>query len=244
MKSQFIAVVDSGIGGLSVLKELVRTLPNERFLYFGDKKNFPYGNKNKNELFDVVKNNLKSLREYNLKALVLACNTLSVNLLSEIESYSKLKTFGVFPPVREYYDKKTLLLCTNLTASNFKSSELCHVVGLKRLARDIELNAHNLSSIDIVKHMQDDSVGNFVDQKGYYSTIILGCTHYEFVKNQIYDHFQPQKIVSGVKNTVHQLEKYLKQQKSSVNIKQNQILFIGDYAQQIQNIWVFGGRKC
>ena len=243
MRSQFIAVLDSGVGGLSVLKELVQNFPNERFLYLGDKNNFPYGQKSKEQLFNITKSNINFLRKYDIKLLVLACNTLSVNLLNEIEDYSKIKTFGVFPPVQDDCLEKTLLLCTKLTASIYKSNERCDVVALNNLASIIENNFYNLHKIDFIDCIKEDAKGRFVNQKGYYSTVILGCTHYEFIKNQIYDHFQPQKITSGIKNTIFQINKFIKYQKSLVKIKQKQVLFVGESAEIVKKFWVYSGQN-
>ena len=99
MTDSFVAVLDSGIGGISLLKSLARALPEKRFLYFGDNSNAPYGNKTKEELFKLTAQNIDYIKQYNIDALVLGCNTLSVNLIDEIKNYSKLPVFGVFPPI-------------------------------------------------------------------------------------------------------------------------------------------------
>ena len=85
MHNGFIALLDSGIGGISVLKELVNRFPNESFLYFGDNLNAPYGNRNKYDMLSLVMKNIDEIKRYPLKAIVLACNTLSVNLIAEIK---------------------------------------------------------------------------------------------------------------------------------------------------------------
>ena len=79
MNNQYIAVIDSGIGGISVLRELIKSFPCEKFLYFGDNKNTPYGNKSKRDLLNLAIHNINILKSYPIKAIVLACNTLSVN---------------------------------------------------------------------------------------------------------------------------------------------------------------------
>ena len=112
MKNEFIAVIDSGIGGISVLSSLIKLMPNERYLYFSDSKNLPYGNKSVDCLWQITERNLEEILRYEIKALVVGCNTLSVNLLDKISSYSKVETFGVFPPVTKSlnYSKNSLLL--------------------------------------------------------------------------------------------------------------------------------------
>ena len=70
-----IAVIDSGVGGISVLRELVRIMPRENYIYFGDSKNAPYGSKSKGEVLSLTRKNLAYLQERGIKALVIACNT-------------------------------------------------------------------------------------------------------------------------------------------------------------------------
>ena len=150
MSDQFIAVLDSGIGGVSVLKELVKKLPDKNFLYFGDNNNAPYGNKSVRRLFELTKKNLDYIKHYNIIALILGCNTLSVNLISEIANYCGLPTFGVFPPVEKFMMKKekTLLLSTCATAEKFRGVKGVDVLGLKNLVKDIEYNALCLDKVD------------------------------------------------------------------------------------------------
>ena len=70
-----IAVIDSGVGGISVLRELRRLMPNEHFLYLGDSKNAPYGEKSRAAVLDITRANLDALKARGIKALVIACNT-------------------------------------------------------------------------------------------------------------------------------------------------------------------------
>ena len=187
MIDSYIAVIDSGIGGISVLKELVKNFPTERFLYFGDNFNAPYGNKGRKELLSLTLSNLNIILRYNVKAIVLACNTLSVNVLGELMNFSPVQVFGTFPPVENFLikGKRGLLLATERTAEKYRGIRNLHSVGLKKLVIDIEKNAFNLTDLNFEKHLFD-SVGDFVDKKGFYDVVILGCTHYVFIKNKIF----------------------------------------------------------
>ena len=185
MNNDYIAVLDSGIGGISVLNELLKLMPNQNFIYFGDNKNAPYGSKNLKTLLELTKSNLDYLTSsFNLKGLVLGCNTLSVNFLSQIQDYSGLKTFGVFPPVESAILKgKTLLLATERTAERYSGVKNLFAVGLKDLAGEIEKNAFCLENVCFERHLK--SLGlpkNFLRD---FETLILGCTHYNFIKNKI-----------------------------------------------------------
>ena len=231
MRNGYIAVLDSGIGGLSVLRELIKIMPNEQFLYLGDNKNAPYGNKSVQELRALAFKSVDEIKRYPVKCLVIGCNTLSVTLLNEIREYSKLATFGVVPPINESITlgDRVLLLATVRTSQNYKNIKGLTAVGLKGLVKDIEFNMFNARAIDLEKALKDADE-NFVKQKGYYNTVILGCTHYVFMKNQIYDYFCPQNIVSGNEITAKQVKNYLENNKLLVRHKQFNILFVGECA--------------
>lgn len=242
MKRQFIAVLDSGIGGISVLNELEKNFPNEQFLYYGDNDNAPYGNRSVQNLLSITIKNLDYILRYNVKAIVLACNTLSVNLRKEIEEYSSIPTFCVYPPVEQCMQEKglTLLLATNRTAQNYKSTARFHSVGLDGLAEKIEKNLYRINLFTDEEVFEECFEKGIINKKGYYDRIILGCTHYNFIKFQIYDHFQPRKITDGTQNLIFALKKFLKTNKSLVIIKQNQTLFIGKNAKK--NFYFY--KKC
>lgn len=234
MKSQFIAVIDSGIGGISVLTELEKNFPQEQFLYFGDNDNAPYGNRSIQNLLSITLKNIDYILKYNVKAIVLACNTLSVNLKREIEEYSSVPTFAIYPPVEQCMVENglTLLLATNRTAQNYKSTARFHSVGLETLAERIEKNLHRLNLLTDEELFSGCFDDNLKDKKGCYDTVILGCTHYNFIKKQIFDHFQPQKIADGTQNLIFSLQKFLQSRKSLVKIRRNETLFIGENAKK------------
>ncbi len=244
MNDGYIALIDSGVGGISLLIELLKELPNEKYLYYGDNHNAPYGSKNISLLREITFRNIDYIKRYKVKLLVVACNTLSVNLLKEIEDYSGIKTFGVFPPVEKaiLQGGKKLLLATERTAENYKGIKGLATVGLKTLAGDIEDNMFNLDCLSLQEKFNQISQ-NFVNEKFYYDTVILGCTHYFFVKNQIFDHLRPRKIIFGESFTAKKIKNYLKNSKSSVKIKQNQIIFIGENAKLNQKFYNFYTQK-
>ncbi|MBE5750241.1 MAG: hypothetical protein E7346_05175 [Clostridiales bacterium] len=245
MRQGYIAVLDSGVGGLSVLNELIKLLPNERFLYLGDNGNAPYGGKSLAELKAITEKNIDLLKSYDLKALVLGCNTLSANLYREISDYAGVPTFGVYPPI-EYalmLGGEVLLLATERTAERFKGIDRLTTVGLRNLARDIENNIYNARAINVQKNLLQYSVGDFVNKSGHYKTIILGCTHYFLVKNEILDHFRPQNIISGDHFTAKRVYDFLQQSNSLGNYKRFSVLFLGDFSKFNQRFSVCGGQS-
>ena len=143
MCEKFIALLDSGIGGLTVLKSLQKHFFSESFIYLGDNDNSPYGNRSAYDLTKITLKNIDLIKGYPIKAIVVACNTLSVNILPTIKEYSDLPCFGIYPPVERCVlsKKRTLLLATKLTAEKYVNYSSCiDVVGLKDLETDIENN--------------------------------------------------------------------------------------------------------
>lgn len=224
MENTKIAILDSGIGGLSVLRELDKVLLNTTFIYLGDNQNAPYGNKTIPNLWGLTLNNLELIKEQKVDLLVLGCNTLSVNLIDRIQDYLSIKTIGTFPPVESSIinGEKTLLLSTVATAKKFTNLNGLTICGLENLAGDIETNLFNLDRVNLSEHFRC-----LHSEKKYFDVVILGCTHYEFLKKQIFNHFQPKKISSGVELAVRQTLKLLKNTKSLENKSQNEVLFIG-----------------
>ncbi len=234
MNNGFIGIFDSGVGGLSVLKKLTAAFPCENFLYLGDNFNAPYGNKSERELLSLALNNLIYLLSFGVKAIVVACNTISVTLFDEINNFSPVPVFGVFPPVEiaELSGRKTLLLATKMTAERYAGLLNVRAEGLPYLAEDIERNIFNLGSIDIGRHLNVLNI-----KKGEFETVILGCTHYAFVKSKIIDHLKPLEIYDSADATVKSMAKYEFLSKSSVKYYKNKINFIGKSAKINKCFW-------
>ena len=257
MNSDYIAVLDSGIGGFSVLEELLKVMPNENYLYFGDGKNAPYGSKTYLELKDIVIQNILKILPYGIKGVVFACNTISTTVLNEVRSYFQdLEFFGTYPPVEINLlrKRKTLLLCTPNTAKNYAETENLTVLPMCELAIDIERNCMSLERVDVGYHLskaiefrEQNLLKNnlttftpilttkklkmiFDHQINYFDAVILGCTHYYFVKNKIFNHFQPQVLIGGEFFTAKRVKEYYKKTKTLVKYSKNHILFFGENA--------------
>ena len=96
-----IGVFDSGVGGISILKELVKLMPNENFIYFGDSANAPYGTKTLEQVAELVCKDAAYLCEKGIKALVVACNTAtSVGIRILREQYQDMPVIGIEPALK------------------------------------------------------------------------------------------------------------------------------------------------
>jgi glutamate racemase len=247
MNEGFIAVLDSGIGGISVLNEMIKLMPNERYLYFGDNKNAPYGNRTKTDLTSITFKNIDIINRYKIKALVIGCNTISTTILDCVSKYAGVPTLGVFPPVELalMQSDRVLMLSTIRTAKEYEGVKDLSIVGLSCLARDIEDNIEDFSKINLIKNLYDENnvyFGNLNIKNNKFDTVILGCTHYNFIKNKIYDHFQPQILIDGSSFTARKVYEFYKNEKSLVKNKRFSVKFIGENAQKNEKFFYKSGQ--
>lgn len=248
MNDGYIAILDSGIGGLSVLSELLRIMPNEKYLYFGDNDNAPYGNRTFRDLLHITFKSIDAIKRYNIKALVIGCNTLSTTIFDYIADYACVPTFGTFPPIEQALlrNEKILLLATERTASVYKDVGGVSTIGLKTLARDIERNMFNLDSVDFEENLYNNEnvrYGETNIDNIHFNTVVLGCTHYFFVKNKIFDHFRPQKLVGGNYFTAKSVFEFLRTSKSLVNYNRKCITFVGKNSETNREFFIKSGQK-
>ena len=98
MKDDCIGIIDSGIGGYSILQRLQKACPYESFVYLMDKAHFPYGTKSKTELIRIMANNVEYLvSRFHIKMLVIACNTATLTTISALKKQFHLPIFGIMP---------------------------------------------------------------------------------------------------------------------------------------------------
>jgi len=163
-KSNIIAILDSGIGGISILKQLVKKYKAGNYVYFADNKFMPYGNKDKAFVTDRVNEIINYLKtEHNADKIIIACNTASTCLYGTKDNSIEILTF----------DKSKTFLTTELTKKNLIGY---NVISSKNLATEIENNIFNQSKLnkiikDVVQELSLDKL----------QELTLGCTHYELV---------------------------------------------------------------
>ena len=224
MNNGYIAILDSGIGGFSFLIQAARRLNGERFLYFGDNSNAPYGNKSVKELYTLTQKNLDEILKHDVKAVVCACNTLSTSVLPRIVKRCDVPVFGVYPPVNACQGN-AVLFATPITCARYVNIKGLSLCPLKNLAGEIERNKFNLKDIDISAYFQNCPVT-------CKETIILGCTHYFFVKKQFINHFCPQKVLIGEEYTAERLDKSLRRFDMLAKNQKLTVDFIGNCAEE------------
>lgn len=198
-KSKSIGVFDSGFGGLSILKGIVKTLPQYDYVYLGDTARAPYGEKNQKKIYQFTRQAVDFLFKKNCEIIILACNTASSEALKKIQEvyipkyYPNKKVLGVLIPGAEVaVSKKSIknvaVFATKATVSSGAFSR--EILKLNPKIKITEIACPLF--VPIVESGKQDSV--FTDEaiKKYIKllpkkvdTLILGCTHYGILKNKI-----------------------------------------------------------
>lgn len=233
-KFKNIGFFDSGIGGISVLKNAISILPNETFIYYGDSKNSPYGSKSKDEITKLcIKICDFLIYENNCKAIVVACNTASsasIGILREIYE-PNVPIIGIEPALKpsikyvkeNKLDGKILVIATPFTILGDKFKRLLSLyndfdiecVALRDLAYMIEFK---FDRCKIRKYLFNE----LKDYMGKISCIVLGCTHYYFVIDIFRDIFGSNiKIFDGGYGTSIELKRRLKEKHIESNFMLN-----------------------
>ena len=124
-KDEKIGIFDSGIGGVTVLKEIIKIMPKENYIYYSDSKNNPYGDKSQEEVKKICDNIVKELIEKNCKAIVIACNTASAMAKDYLrKKYKNIQIIAIEPAYKMVYDysfnSKTLVMATKGTIESEK----------------------------------------------------------------------------------------------------------------------------
>ena len=187
-----IAVFDSGVGGISVLRELVKLMPEENYLYFGDSANAPYGTRTTGEVKLLTMNAAGMLYERGIKALVVACNTATAAAIEDLrEEYPNLVVVGIEPALKMATDRfprgHVGIMATQVT---LREEKLEHLVGRFPDAKVERIPAPGL--VELVEQGKAESpetealLHQILDPYvGQLDAIVLGCTHYPFVKDAV-----------------------------------------------------------
>ncbi|MBF0710149.1 MULTISPECIES: glutamate racemase [unclassified Gemella] len=215
-----IGVFDSGVGGITVAKEIIRQLPNESIYFYGDIKNCPYGDKNSDEILKYTDDAIHFLIKKGVKLVVIACNTATAASLEILRKKYTIPIIGVIKSgavtaLQTTNIGKVLVLGTNFTAKSEAYSKEIH-----KINKDIIV--HNKACKSFVPFVEnkdyenEDAAYNIVNNElSLYKnidvdTIILGCTHYPLLQKYIEKYFNNEKmVISSGKETAREVSSIL-----------------------------------
>lgn len=199
--SQPIGVFDSGIGGLTVLKELMQALPNESFVYFGDTARLPYGDKSPETILRFSIENTVFLLEKNIKMLVIACNTATAHALVRLQQIFTIPILGVIDPGAEQALRVSrgggiAILATKGTieSQTYQNAirKKCEVTRMMPIPCPLFVP---LVEEQFLKHPATRSIVSEYLKPIHASnvdTVLLGCTHYPLLRDLIASELGPE----------------------------------------------------
>ncbi|MBR2069775.1 MAG: glutamate racemase [Candidatus Gastranaerophilales bacterium] len=191
---EYIGLLDSGVGGLSVLKRLYEIMPDKNYIFFGDTKNVPYGTKTSTEIFSYTKKILEFFLTKNVKNVVFACNTTSAVAYDELKKYfsSKLNIFPLIQTVAPSSieglknNDTVAVFATRATINSHKYQQEINKINPKINVLELDCTGfveivenrryRDKSSIDLIKSKLD------IVKKYNAKRVILGCTHYPYLE--------------------------------------------------------------
>lgn len=221
-KTRPIGVMDSGVGGLTVVRELQRILPGEDIFYFGDSANCPYGNKTEEQIFQLSSNMLRFLQDNGSKCTAIACNTIST-MAEKLRPCFQHRIVSIVEEASRYVVREKLestgLIATEFTVRSGKYAELihagnpdCRVIGKgsRNLAalvdrgdfNQADINAEIRENVDVI--LAEEPVGN----------LILGCTHYPIVEENFRACYPKMNIINPALEQANAVRAYLTEQGS------------------------------
>lgn len=223
-KTLTIAFFDSGIGGITVLRQALKALPDMNYIYYADTQNAPYGTKSRESVRELVFNAVDNIVSLNASAVVIACNTATSVAIEDLRSRYSIPIIGMEPAVKPAVriaganHKRVLVTATPLTLKEEKLKNLIdrvdneHIVDLLPLPELVRY-AENLE-------FGEGAVSGYLKRElgacglDRYGTIVLGCTHFLFYRNLIRK-LVPDTIdiIDGNEGTVNHLKSILEQKK-------------------------------
>jgi len=249
-----IGVFDSGLGGLAILKEIIKVLPNYDYVYFGDNARVPYGGRSPEIIYQFTKEAVDFLFNKNCKLIILACNSATSTSLRKIQKeylpkrWPDRKVLGVIRPavekIAELNSRKVGVIGTHATI-NSKS----FVLEIKKLSSKIKVFQNPAPLlVPIIEEGEVDWPGTEMILKKYLNplitkkidTLILGCTHYGLTTEKIKKIIGPKIfVITEGKEVAVKLKEYLNKHKEIemfLSKKRNKKYYVTDLSERYKKM--------
>jgi len=245
-----IGVFDSGLGGLTAVRSLRQILPEENLIYFGDTARVPYGGRSRETLLKYARQDVRFLRSFDLKAILVACGTVSTTALDTLQKENDLPIVGVVEPTC----RRALLVTKNkkvgiiATLASIRSG--AYEATLKRLDGEVEVigkpcplfvplvENERFHRGDIVIETVAREYLEPLKQTGI-DTLILGCTHYPLLTEVVADIMGPEvTLVSAGEESAFELKRLLKADglRADENRRGEPEFYVSDQPQDFERI--------
>lgn len=196
MPERSIGVFDSGFGGLTAARQLRRIMPSENIIYFGDTARVPYGGRSRDTLLQYARQDMRFLREFDLKAILIACGTVSTNCLTELQQENELPILGVVEPAVEAAVRATKNGRIGMVATRASVRSGAYERCFQRLAPEVQVFSKACPLfVPLVEegrcHVGDIVIETIAEEylrelrAQEIDTLVLGCTHYPLIAEVI-----------------------------------------------------------
>ena len=211
MSNLCLGVMDSGMGGLTVVDLLHKKYPEIKIVFLGDNANMPYGDKTKQQIMEFVKNNISFLSTFSIDGILIACNTMDSNCYQSIKDNCDIKLYPIIQPTcqKAFQISKNKKIAVLATAATVKSN--AYKNSLERLDRQIEVKQINGTGlVELIE--QNKNCQNLLEKylsplkNSDYDTLILGCTHYPLLSDKIKAILPNIQLVSSSEELVNSLQ--------------------------------------
>lgn len=184
-----IGIFDSGVGGLTVLKNLYENHPNNEYIYFGDTLNLPYGNKSKEELINLADKDVEFLTTKNVDLIIIACGTVSSNCYEYLKNKYSIPIYDIINPTINYINNSNY---QNIGVIATEATINSHI-----FKKNIKKNIFEIKTPDFVPIIEnnnyqelENSINNYLKEyKEKIDLLVLGCTHYPIIKENLNKYF-------------------------------------------------------
>lgn len=215
-----IGIFDSGVGGLTVYKEIAKALPNEDIIYLGDTKQFPYGNKSKETIIELTKKNIEFLISKNVDIIVIACGTATSQALEEVKQNYNIPIIGIIQPTINELEKDLntenigVIATTGTIRSNSWEKEIKKVLPSTNVINKAcpllaQMAEEGWTTNEIAKLTIKEYLKVFENKS--IQKLILGCTHYPLFKEIIREELgDAVEIINTGENVAEYLKNIIK----------------------------------
>ncbi|GIX41537.1 MAG: glutamate racemase [Leptospiraceae bacterium] len=246
MNSKSIGIFDSGLGGLTVLAELIHQLPEENYIYVGDTARVPYGSRSKDTVIKYSLEIASFLIKQDIKLLIVACNTASAYALDILKKHFDIPIIGVIEPgVEAFFNQSSQTSVAVIgTRATIKSNAYTNLIHYKDpeisvfskpcplfvpLVEEGWIN-HPITKEVIKEYLQEIIDKNIVD-------LILGCTHYPLLKQDILEIYPQFNLIDSSKETAKLVKKLITENKTqnyNKNKKNSITIYLTDITDKVQ----------
>lgn len=182
-----IGVFDSGIGGQAMVRAIKKAMPTDEVIFISDRQHMPYGNKSPQQLMGFVMPILEQLQQQACEVIVIACNTVTTNLISDLRQRVAIPLIGIEPMIKPAAEKtKTgiIAVCATpltLASQRYKWLKKQYANNIKVLEPDCSQWAYMIEHDQINEQQIKQQVNEMCDQGA--DVIVIGCTHYHWIKS-------------------------------------------------------------